>query len=187
MKKTLFSAILAATFGFVALSAHAADGKITFLGHIDDVTCTVTGGAGTTSVGSDITVKLPTVSVSSLANAQDRAGDTPFALTVGGSGQTGCTNGKVVSLKFEGAQSAQLNAATGNLTNVTGSGMAGNVEIGLSNSNKAIMNLYTNTNPSTATIAANTATLNYWAQYVSTGGTTTRDVNTNVVFSLVYN
>lgn len=189
MKKTLFSAVLAATFGFVALSANAADGTITFKGHIDDVTCTVTGGTGTDGAAQDITVTLKNVPVTSLATAGDRAMDTPFALIVGGSGQTGCTNGKIVSLQFEQAQSAQINSATGNLKNLTGAGMATNVEIGLLNDSKQIMNLASLSNNGTqATIANNTATLNYWAQYVATGGAaTTGDVNTNVVYSLQYN
>ena len=50
------------------------------------------------------------------------------------------------------------------------------------------INLVTGANNTTATIASNTATLNYFAQYVATGGAATvGTVNTDVVYSLQYN
>jgi hypothetical protein len=80
MKKTIFSAVLAATFGFVALApqyAAAADGTITFNGKVTDVTCTITGGGAATGTG-DITVQLPTVSASALPAGATAEGIEPF-------------------------------------------------------------------------------------------------------------
>lgn len=188
MKKTLFTAALAAAFGLVAMQASAADGTITFTGLITDTTCTVTGGTGTDGAAQNITVAMPTVSVTALKADGQRAGDTPFSLVIGGSGQTGCTNGKVVSLRFEPAQSPMIDATTGRLKNSTAAGMATLVEVAMLNAAKSDINLYTSANSTQATIANNTATLNYWAQYVATGGASTAGtVNTNVVYSLTYN
>lgn len=190
MKKTLLSTMMAASLGLLLATqaAAASDGTITFNGKITDTTCTVTGGAGTDGAAQDITVKLNPVSTTALAADGQRAGDTPFSLIVGGSGQTGCANGKVVSLRFETAQSTQINAATGNLKNSTAAGMATLVEVGLLNDQKQPINMYTSANSTQATIANNTATLPYFAQYVATGGASTAgDVNTNVVYSLTYN
>lgn len=188
MKKTLFTAALAAAFGLVAMQASAADGTLTFKGLITDTTCTVTGGAGTDGAAQNITVTLPTVSTSALAADGQKAGDTKFSLVIGASGQTGCTNGKVVSLRFEPAQSPMIDSATGNLKNSTAAGMATKVEVGVLNAAMQQINFYTNANSTQATIANNTATLDYWAQYIATGGAATAGtVNTNVVYSLTYN
>jgi len=188
MNKTLLSTAMVAVLGFAAIgTASAADGKITFRGFIEDTTCTVTGGTGTDGAAQNFTVTLPHIQKTALDAAGDRAGDTPFSVIVGGSGQTGCTNGKVVKLKFEGAQSP-VDAATGRLKNTVAAGNAAVVQIGLLNDAKADINLVDNTNSTTATIAANTATLNYWAQYYApTTGVTTGTVDTFVMYSLAYN
>jgi len=187
MKKTVFSAVLAATFGLVALQASASDGTITFTGDITDTTCTVTGGTGTDGAAQNVTVKLPNVSTTSLAAGQT-AGDTQFQLIIGASGQTGCTNGKIASLHFEPSQSPMVDATTGNLKNSTASGSATNVQVAVLNDKKAVINLNTSANSTQATIANNTATLTYYGQYVATGGAATAGtVNTNVVYSVAYN
>lgn len=188
MKKTLFSAVLAATFGLVALQASASDGTITFNGDITDTTCTVTGGTGTDGAAQNVTVTLPTVSTTALGTAGQTAGDTQFQLIIGASGQTGCTNGKIASLHFEPSQSPMIDATTGNLKNSTASGSATNVQVAVLNDKKAVINLNTSANSTQATIANNTATLTYYGQYVATGGASTAGtVNTNVVYSVAYN
>jgi len=165
MKKTLLSAALVAVVGAAVVpSAFAADGKITFKGTISDVTCTVTGGAGTDGGVQNFTVTLPTIPKTALDVAGDRAGDTPFSVIIGGTGQTGCTNGKMASLRFEPAQSP-IDAATGRLINSIAAGSAAVVQVGLLNDAKQDINLYTSAGTSAAAIAGNTATLNYWAQY----------------------
>lgn len=188
MNKTLLSTAMVAALGFAAIgTASAADGKITFKGQIEDTTCTVAGGTGTDGGAQNFTVTLPTVSKLALDTAGDRAGDTPFSIVIGGSGQTGCTNGKVVKIKFEGAQSP-VDAATGRLKNTVAAGNASVVQVGLLNDAKADINLVDNTNSPTATIASNTATLNYWAQYYAPAtGVTAGLVDTFAMYSVVYN
>jgi len=188
MKKTLLSAALVAVVGSAVIpSAFAADGKITFKGQISDVTCTVTGGTGTDGGAQNFTVTLPTIPKTALDVAGDRAGDTPFSVVIGGTGQTGCTNGKVASLKFEAAQSP-VDAATGRLINSIAAGSAAVVQVGLLNDTKQDINLYTSAGSTAAAIAGNTATLNYWAQYYApTTGVTSGAVDTYVMYSAQYN
>ena len=126
MKKTLFSAALAAAFGLVAMQASASDGQINFTGKVTASNCIVTGGAGTGGETKNISVKLDPVSTAAFAAAGDTAMDHTFTLKFGGTGSTGCTNGTVVSLNFDatvtpsGFASSMVNTATGNLKNVTG-------------------------------------------------------------------
>lgn len=186
MNKTILSFALVAGLGVVAApkAASAADGTLYFHGYIEESTCVVTGGAGTDGGVGDINVTLPTVQKSDLLTGQ-RAGDTPFELVLGG--DSSCTDGKVAKLWFETAQSPLINPTTGNLIN-NASGGAANVEVGLLNDSRAPINLYANTGSPAATIAGNTATLKYWAQYVATGGDAgPGPVETNVVFSVAYN
>ncbi|TSP10151.1 type 1 fimbrial protein [Cupriavidus campinensis] len=173
--------------GAAASSAAADDGRITFTGTISDVTCTVTGGGATVTAQSagNFTVGLPRVSATALAANGERAGDTPFWMRLSG---TNCTNGKVASVYFEPAQSTNIDQATGNLRNATGTGRATRVQVGLLNGAKSVMNLFTSTPTSTATIANNAAQFDYWAQYVATGGAATAGtVSTDVVYSIIYN
>ena len=194
MKKTLFSAVLAATFGLVALSANASDGQINFTGLITATNCTVTGGTGTDGAAKNITVKLPTVSTAAFAQAGDTAGDQPFQLIFGGSGSSGCIDGTKVSLNFDsvttpaGYASAMVNQATGNLKNTTATGAATNVEVGLVTSAGSPINLYTSIGSPQATITSGTATIGYVARYVATGGLPTAgNVATAVMYSVRYN
>jgi len=189
MKKHLLSAALVAAFGFSAIgAASASDGKITFSGTISAVTCTVKGGTGTNSTTTDFTVTLPTVATTALAAADKTAGDTPFTVVVGGSGQTGCTDGKVAALRFE-ALSSPVSASTGRLTNHTAAGAATNVEIALLNKANEVINLSSNdkSSGSEETLTGNTATLKYGARYVATGGAATAgSISSFVNFSVVY-
>lgn len=186
MNKTLLC--MAAAVGLAVVgTASAADGKINFTGDITDVTCTVTAGPGTTGSNGNFAVAMGSVNKSALATVGARAADTKFSLIVGGSGQTNCTNGKVVKLRFEPAQSP-VDMATGKLTNAAGT--AAVVQVGLLNKNKADINL---ANPNDTanigeTITGNTATMNYWAQmYAPATGVTSGTVDTFVMYSLQYN
>lgn len=188
MNKTLLSAAMVAAFGLSTIAtASAADGKITFVGQITDVTCTVKGGTGTDGGLQNFTVTLPTVSTTALAAVDQVAGETPFEVIIGASGQTGCTNGKIAVLRFE-PLSSPVNQATGRLINQAAGG-ATNVEVELLNKAKAPINLYTNANGagSEETIAGNTATLKYGAQYHATNGASTAGaVNTFANYSVIY-
>ncbi|AIF46340.1 fimbrial protein [Dyella japonica] len=197
MKKTLFSTALAAALGFVAMQASAADGTITFNGEVTDTTCTITGGGAATGTG-NITVTLPTVSTSALAADGQTAGDTNFSLILGGGAN--CTNGKTAALWIETTQTPALDASTGALKNQTAGG-AGNTQVRMVNPansqpiNLGINALVTNgatviasSNQPAATIASNTATLKYTAQYLAKGGAATAGtVSTYLTYSMQYN
>ncbi|GAB2793466.1 fimbrial protein [Dyella kyungheensis] len=195
MKKTLFSAVLAATFGLVAFSnaAAASDGQITFTGEIIDGTCVVTGGTGTDGAAKNITVKLDKIQASALATAEQTAGDHPFSLVVSGGASGTCADGSKVSLHFDGTAATTLgaslvNSTTGRLKNLSGTGQATNVEVGVLDSAGAKVNMWTNAGSPIATVASGSATLNYVAQYVATGGAATPGlVNTAVMYSVQYN
>ena len=178
---------LICALGAAASSVAAADGRITFSGTIASSTCVVEGGGATVSAasGGNFTVGMPRVSVTALAAAGERAGDTAFHIRLSGDN---CTNGAVARVSFEPAQSTNINAATGNLRNATGAGRAGNAEVGLLNDARAVMNLFNNTPQPTATVANNTAQFDYWAQAVATGGASTAGtVNPAVVCSIISN
>lgn len=180
--------IAAAFVGLAALVpqlASAADGTITFKGDLADVTCTIKPGPGATG-GSDMTVQMPKISVSALAEPGKYAGSTPFSVQIGGPGEAKCADGKIARIWWETTQSPLIDTATGRLNNDV-SGAAG-VQVSVFNDEGAEMNLYQNSNPSTAVIENNTAILKYSAQYFSNnGGIEAGTVNTSAVFSMHYN
>lgn len=188
MSKILISAALSAAIASTSLSAAAADGKITFTGKIEDVTCTIKGGTGTDGATSNFTVDLPHVSKAALDTAGDVAGDTPFSVIIGGSGQSGCTNGKIAKMWFESSTPTIDAAHGGRLKNTAASG-AQNVLVGVLNKSMVNIDMSNNTggDGSAETIADNTATLKYTAQYYAIGAATAGDVNTYVNYSVVYN
>jgi major type 1 subunit fimbrin (pilin) len=199
MKKTLITTALTAVFGFamvIPMVASAADGKITFNGEITNVTCTITGGGAATGSG-DITVKLPTVSASALSKDGATAGNTPFSLVLSGAN---CTDGKTAALWVETNQTPALDNATNALRNQQ-SGGATNVEVRMLNAannnpillgiNDYVVNgqqvIAANNQPA-ATIAGNTAMLNYVAQYLAVGAASTPGlVTTYLTYSMQYN
>jgi len=200
MKKTLFSAALAAAFGLVAMQASAADGTITFNGEVTDVTCTVTGAGNATGVG-NITVGMPTVSRSALNAAGSVAGVTPFQLVLGG-GAT-CVDGKMAALWIETTATPALDKTTGALINQLAGGSTAEVQV-LNGDDSSIINLGVNAslagaaagtkklsnNQPVATIAGNTATLNYASQYLNSGAAgsvTAGKVSTYMTYSMQYN
>ncbi|WP_130619725.1 fimbrial protein [Dyella amyloliquefaciens] len=199
MKKTLISTAMAAVLGFAMFApkvASAADGTITFNGQITDTTCVVTGGGMATGTG-NITVTLPTVSTSALPKNGVTAGDTPFSLILSGAN---CTDGKTAALWVETTATPALDTNTDALRNQA-SGGAGNVEVRLYNpANSQPIKLSVNdyvvngqsviaaNNQPAATIAGNTATLNYIAQYLAVGGAATAGaVTTYLTYSMQYN
>lgn len=200
MQRTLFSAALAAALSLAALApqvARAADGTITYNGAVTDTTCTVTGGGAATGTG-DVTVQLPDVSSSILGSAGLTAGKTPFSLILGGGAK--CTDGKTAALWIETTQTPALDMTTGALRNQAAGG-ATNVEVQLINpANDQPIDLSVNTivtngatiiaasNQPAATIAGNTATLNYAAQYLAVDGASTAGlVTTYLTYSMQYN
>ncbi|MBN3783677.1 type 1 fimbrial protein [Burkholderia sp. Ac-20345] len=177
-KKAL--SILMATAGLLAVasSAQAADGTITITGEITAQTCNISGDGG----GKDFTVTLPNVSTSALATSGATAGRKPFRIAL-----SNCSpNSGNASVYFE--PGLTVNATTGQLKNATGT--ATNVEVGLLNKDASIIKLgavQTQQNSQTVPIAGGAATLDYYAQYVATGGASTAgSVNTSVMYSVSY-
>lgn len=184
--------ILAASLLLAVLSpaASASDGTITFTGRITTNTCTISGNGG----GTDFTVALPPVSASTLATAGNIAGRTPFNFQL-----TGCTPATAdVAVYFE--PGAAVDLATGRLINTTvsapatddspGITAATNVQIGVLNAdltNVAVGAAFASQNTQQVAITGGTASLQYYAQYVATGGAATAGVFTSALtYSVVY-
>lgn len=172
--------ILMATAGLLAVasSAQAADGTITITGEITAQTCNISGDGG----GKDFTVTLPTVSTSALATPGSTAGRKPFRINL-----TNCTpNSGKASVYFE--PGTTVNAETGQLFNATGD--AKNVEVGLLNKDASKIQLgkaQGGQNSQSVAIAGGSAELNYYAQYVATGGAASAGkVGTSVMYSVSY-
>lgn len=188
MKKILLSAVLASTLGLaLAPAAFAADGTITFTGEVIGSQCSVTIVNGTAS-GKDFTVAMPHVQASSLT-AGKVSGTKNFSIVLGGSGESTCTNGKTAYLYWE-ANSPQIDPVTGGLKNAAAGG-ATNVQVVLFNkATNTEINLNQPEGPTNpvATIAGNTARLDYYAAYKGVGGNATAGlVNTSVIYTVAYN
>ncbi|MBU9826037.1 fimbrial protein [Rahnella perminowiae] len=171
-----------------SMAASAEDGTITFTGTISSATCIVSGGTdeGLTPSGT-FTVNLKPVSTTALDVAGKKAGDTPFYISLSGAD---CPNGKFANVSWERAASTKIDSATGNLMNSTASGSATKVQVVLSDENKQAIDLRVPvTDPTTGkAIANNAARFDYWAQYIATGGATgAGTVNTDIVYSIIYN
>ncbi|UNK06588.2 fimbrial protein [Psychrobacter raelei] len=178
MKKIIL-ATSALVLGSVA--AHAADGTVTINGVVTDQTCKVTSGS------KDIRVTLPTVGVNSLATAGTTAGRTPFTINL-----ENCKAGNV-SVFFE--TGGNVDAATGNLNNATGT--AKNVQVQLLSDKSIVIPVLANAAQSPVTTRAavvgatetgttGTAALNYYAQYLATGAATPGTVATSVQYTVNY-
>jgi major type 1 subunit fimbrin (pilin) len=188
MKKLILSAALIAGLGALAAqSAMAADGTITFNGNISAVTCTVHGGAPG-SGGGNFTVTLPNVASSAFPSAGSIAGATAYNIYVGGAGEAGCTNGTQVRVHYE-PTSPNVDATTGYLNLATGAGVATGVKLQLLNAgDKSVINLANAPDSTPITVANNTATLPFYAQYVSTAASVTAGTaNSSVLYSIEYN
>lgn len=190
MKQIKIVSAIAVTLGLALAGSASAQssygGTITFTGAVSDSTCTVSGGAGTSGATGNFSVALTPVAATDLAAAGDTAGPTNFSLTIGGPGQAGCTNGNIAAISFM-PSSTQIDAATGALANAL-SGEATNVEVQLVDAAGTVINLADPSFQATATIANNTATIPFTAQYLAVGGAATPgSVQTNVVYQLTYN
>ena len=190
MKQIKIVSAIALTLGLaIAGSASAADagGTITFTGSVTDATCTVTGGTGTSGGTGNFSVALDQVNASALAAAGDTANPKVFDVIIGGPGQGTCENGKVASMSFL-PSSIYIDAATGALSNAL-TGEATNTQIQLlDGTTNATIDLRTGTYAATATIANNTATVPFTAQYLAVNGAATPGlVSTNVVYAVTYN
>ena len=172
MKKIILAAS-ALALGSVA--AHATDGTVTINGKVTDQTCKVSANS------KDITVTLPTVGVGSLATAGTTAGRTPFTINL-----ENCKAGQV-SAFFE--TGGNVDAASGRLNNT---GNASNVQVQLLSDSSVVIPVLANaaqapvTTKATVAKDADSAALNYYAQYYATGAATAGNVATSVQYTINY-
>nr|AAO49833.1 pilin chaperone ecpD2 [Salmonella enterica subsp. enterica serovar Dublin] len=209
MKKTLSLAVMVMAMG--AGSAMAADvpvaaGQITFNGQVDPATCiakVVDGGK--TSIGSDGTVTLKTVTLADMKAAatvaQNTTGLNPkdFSITVDCTGAD--ADLKNVALYMSSADFANSDGTLANNTNITlGSGikMANGVSIAVheveaaggltlvnmvNHSDKHELALDDTTRPGTYYLRASSVMAPGVTSYAVTSGA----VTTNSIYSIVYN
>ena len=170
-----------AIMGAIPAVSNAADGTITFTGAVSSQTCTINGNG---SGAKDFTVALPTVSTGSLAAAGQTAGRTQFNITLS---NCSTATGNVHTF-FEAGPTTDL--ATGNLIVAEGTDSATNVQIGLLNSDFQPINTGAadaSQNSTSVAIVDSAATLQYYAEYVATGGAATAGAaNTQVMYTLAY-
>ncbi|MDM0031934.1 fimbrial protein [Variovorax sp. J22P271] len=184
MKKTtpqFLAALAVAGTALVSQLASAADngdGTITFKGNITAQTCTINGNG---SGAKDFTVTLPTVAVTTLSTAGQTAGRTPFTIAL-----TNCTpDSGNARAYFE--PGVTTDGVTGNLK--LDAGGATNVQIGLLNGDLTEIKAgfaEASQNSKSAPISAGSATLPYFAQYVSTGTATAGAADSSVMYTIVY-
>ncbi|ENA9755599.1 fimbrial protein [Salmonella enterica subsp. enterica serovar Anatum] len=209
MKKTLSLAVMVMAMG--ASSAMAADvpvaaGQITFNGQVDPATCiakVVDGGK--TSIGSDGTVTLKTVTLADMKAAatvaQNTTGLNPkdFSITVDCTGAD--ADLKNVALYMSSADFANSDGTLANNTNITlGSGikMANGVSIAVHEVEAAggltLVNMVNHSDKHELALDDTTraGTYNLRASYVMAPGVTSDAVTsgavtTNSIYSIVYN
>ncbi|MEM5388439.1 fimbrial protein [Paraburkholderia phymatum] len=177
-KSGLLIAMAIAAGAALPTASFAYDGTITFSGNITATTCQISGNGQ----GSNFTVSLPTVSVSSLPKDTDWAMRTPFTIAL-----TNCTPASgSAGVYFE--PGATVDTTTGQLINATGT--ATNVEVGLLNGDTSKINLgqgATTQNVKVASIASGSATLSYIAEYVAKGGAAgAGSVQTTSQYTIIY-
>lgn len=172
MKMNLLRGCVAAgiaSAAFVPSVSHAFDGELAFYGSISDVTCNINGVAP--GDGNRKEVQLGD-RIGTDTFPQVGAASTPatFNLVIGGN--TGCTDGTKVLVEFD-QRSNNINPVTGNLK-LVGTKPAEGIEIqikdaGNGKTGKIMLGQAQNlAEAQVATVASNTATLTYAAQYVST-------------------
>lgn len=177
MKMKLATAVTALCAALSLPAAFAADGQIDFVGEIKGNTCKINGGQP------NFQVDLPAVSRTALATVGQSAGRTRFDLQL-----TECMpdTGKVATY-FEAGPT--ISPTSGRLVTDTGAGQADFVEVALLNDGFQQMELnqaFPGQKSQAVDIVAGNANLEYYAEYVATGVVTAGEVNTRVMYSLVY-
>ena len=157
------------------LAASASDGTITFGGHLQTETCTITAPA-------NFTVTLPTVPASSLINLYDQAGETPFSIAV-----TGCTAGVTgANVFFEDGPNVLSFDDT-----LKNNGSATNVELVIKTADGGATDLVSlggiQYPQFTNNISSNAGRLDFRVAYMATGVVTPGSVQSSITYSMVYN
>ncbi|AOL03823.1 fimbrial protein [Burkholderia contaminans FFH2055] len=172
MKMNLLRGCVAAGITSAALMpsvSQAFDGELAFYGSISDVTCNIDGAAP--GAGNRKEVQLgDRIGTDTFTEIGKTSNPVTFNLNIGGN--AGCTNGTKVLVEFD-QRSININPVTGNLK-LVGTKPAEGVEIqimdaGNGKNGKIMLGQPQNiADAQVATVANNTATLSYAAQYVST-------------------
>jgi len=175
-KRAIYAASVAGSLAFASSQALAVDGTINFTGELLGSTCKINGNdAGTPST---VNVTLPSLSKSALGAQGASAGVTPFQLVL-----TEC-DGTSAQTRFE--IGATVDTTSGALRNQISDGA--DVQIQVLNDQFQAIDLGTNANSQTVSIADNSATMQYYAQYYAAyGAATAGQVASQVLFSLAYN
>lgn len=188
MKKNVLITLLAAA-GIISAPAFAVDGTITITGEIKGLTCSVSGGAGTTpGTGGDFGVTLVPVQVTALAADGAVAAAKPFSINLGTTGGATCPDGTRAAILFD-TSSAAINAATGNLINMAATNPATNVEVQIldSGNGNTPVNLAAGTATTEVVAAGGSAILPFQAEYKATGGAAGAGmVDTSVRYTVVF-
>lgn len=175
MKKVLIPIIctIASVFAVMAPAAQASDGTLNFTGNITANSCVINANSP------NLTVALGDVPASALASASQRAGQTPFQITL-----TGCTGGATkVAAKFESGIADQT---TGHLP-LDATSTATNVEVAIFDATDTDNQFGQAPAPSAyQTLNGGAATLTYNAWYVATGAATVGTANANATYTLSY-
>lgn len=189
-KIKLLSALAVVSSAIVSHPALATDGTITFNGNITANSCTISGNGGT----KDFTVSLPKLSTTALGTTVGTtAGFTPFEISLSSCGDTSGS----IRTHFEAG--ANVDAASGHLTNSATASAATGVQVQLLNRSDrsliragfplATQNSLAGTLAGTGAGAAarGSATLQYAAQYVTSAAAPTAGaVSTSVQYSIIY-
>jgi major type 1 subunit fimbrin (pilin) len=182
MKNSFIATSILSILSFFNI-AHAVN-TIEFTGEISSSTCEVSlsGGTGVSSV------TLPTVASDLLAAADDTAGRTEFSLSakncVLATGET-----KVAAF-FQGAETTNVDVATGYLNNTATATPAKNVKLrisdGVTGTPIKVGDAGQVTSNTAATIVDGNAVMPYLVEYIATGAATAGAVRGTVVYDLTY-
>ncbi|WP_175975692.1 fimbrial protein [Burkholderia sp. BCC1047] len=179
LKRSAVPCLLLAAGAAFSSAAHAADGTVNFHGKVIASTCSVEGG-------SDLTVPLPPVSTTALADVGSVAGRSAFSLALKGC-TVGDENPVKVGVIFENG--TNVDQSSGRLTIDTGAKAATGVQINVLDDQQKLIPIGAQTAASTqiADIDADgNAKLNYFAEYYASGAVKAGDVNSRVEYSLIY-
>lgn len=182
LKKSVMCISLMTVLSCVSNSIFASDGTITINGQITDTTCSISVNGGS----NDATVTLPTISSSTLSEAGETAGATPFRISL--SNCSGTALG-TASTYFE--PGAYVDSSTGRLNiDTAAADAAKNVQVELLNSDRnsivagaAVAN---GQNDIPIDISSGSGVLNYYARYYATAKTSPGAVTTQIDYTMTY-
>ncbi|VWC53013.1 MULTISPECIES: fimbrial protein [Burkholderia] len=179
IKRSAIPFLLVAAGVAFSSAAHAADGTINFRGNVIASTCSVDSGP-------DLSVPLPPVSTSSLADVGSVAGRSGFSLALSGC-TVGDNNPVKVGVVFENG--SNVDQSSGRLTIDSGAKAAEGVQINVLDSQQKHIPIGAQTGESTQLVdidADGKAKLNYFAEYYASGAVKAGDVASRVEYSLIY-